>query len=158
MLDKLKNIFGKATAAISSTVTLVGDLNGDGKVDSEDAKVATEWAKNTASAAGDEAVKLGKQALKSDMVKDAVSGAAVGAVVAVPIPFVGPVIGATFGAGVGVYKNLTNNSPAVAQSNAQVGASRDVYVELLKLDDLKQKGIVTAAEFESQKKRLLSDN
>jgi Short C-terminal domain len=31
----------------------------------------------------------------------------------------------------------------------------DVYTELLKLDDLRKKGIITDAEFEAQKKRLL---
>ena len=32
--------------------------------------------------------------------------------------------------------------------------SPDVYTELLKLDDLRKKGIITEAEFEAQKKRL----
>lgn len=32
---------------------------------------------------------------------------------------------------------------------------RDVYAELLKLDDLKKRGILTEAEFDAQKKRLL---
>lgn len=33
----------------------------------------------------------------------------------------------------------------------------DVYAELIKLDDLKQKGIITEAEFETQKRKLLEE-
>lgn len=35
---------------------------------------------------------------------------------------------------------------------------KDVYVELIKLDDLRKKGIISEAEFEVQKKKLLSGN
>jgi len=91
----------------STVATQVGDLNGDGKVDAEDLKIATERAKKAAGAASDEATKLGREALQSDMVKDAAAGAAVGAVIAVPIPLIGPVGGAAVGAAFGVYKNLT---------------------------------------------------
>ena len=34
--------------------------------------------------------------------------------------------------------------------------SKDVYAELVKLDDLRKKGIITEAEFEAQKKKLLT--
>ena len=36
--------------------------------------------------------------------------------------------------------------------------SKDVYTELIKLDDLRKKGIITDAEFETQKKKLLTEN
>lgn len=85
----------------------VGDLNGDGKIDAEDFKIAAAKTKQMASVVADEAVKLGKGALQSDLVKDVAAGAAVGAVVAIPIPIVGPVVGATVGAGLGIYKNIT---------------------------------------------------
>lgn len=85
----------------------IGDLNGDGKVDYEDFKIAASRAKNFASNAADEAVKMGKEALHSDMAKDAAAGAVVGAAIAVPIPLVGPAFGAAVGAGVGVFKNIT---------------------------------------------------
>jgi hypothetical protein len=45
MFDKLKSLARKAKDAVSSTAVLVGDLNGDGKVDGEDARIAAEWAK-----------------------------------------------------------------------------------------------------------------
>ncbi len=35
---------------------------------------------------------------------------------------------------------------------------KDVYAELIKLDDLRKKGIITDAEFEVQKKRILEGN
>ena len=35
---------------------------------------------------------------------------------------------------------------------------KDVYAELIKLDDLRKKGIISEAEFEVQKKKLLSGN
>lgn len=36
--------------------------------------------------------------------------------------------------------------------------SKDVYLELMKLDDLRKKGIINEAEFEAQKKKILSEN
>ena len=36
--------------------------------------------------------------------------------------------------------------------------TKDVYTELIKLDDLRKKGIITEEEFEAQKKKLLEGN
>lgn len=116
--SKLRAAYNSAGQAISKaantagslagTVAIeVGDLNGDGKIDAEDFKIAAARAKVVAAATADELVKLGKEALQSDMVKDAAAGAAVGAAVAIPVPIVGPAAGAVVGAGLGVYKNLT---------------------------------------------------
>lgn len=103
----------KATSIVAgaaNTVAMeVGDLNGDGKIDAEDFKIAAAKAKVIAAATADEAAKLGKEALQSDMAKDAATGAAVGAAVAIPIPLIGPAAGAVVGAGLGIYKNLTKN-------------------------------------------------
>lgn len=155
MLDDLKRVTSKAKEAVTSMATHLCDLNGDGKVDQEDAKIAAEWAKKTANAAGNEAIKLGKHAIESDMVKDAAAGAAVGAVVAIPVPVIGPFAGAAIGAGLGVYKNLTKKESPATRAIEQSKVSKDVYAELLKLDELRQKGIVTDVEFESQKAKLL---
>jgi len=92
---------------VSTVATQVGDLNGDGKIDAEDFKIAAARVKGFAIAATDEAAKLGKDALQSDLVKDAAAGAAVGAAVAIPIPFIGPIGGAAVGAVLGAYKNVT---------------------------------------------------
>ena len=35
---------------------------------------------------------------------------------------------------------------------------KDLYTELMKLDELKQKGIITEEEFDTQKKKILSEN
>ncbi len=155
MKEKLKNFAHKAKETISSTVVLVGDLNGDGKIDEEDAKIAAEWAKRNAKAAEKEIKKLGKEALRTDLVKDAASGAAIGAAVAIPVPVIGPMAGAAIGAGLGVYKNLTQKGGSTIQVQTSNEPPVDIHAELLKLDELKQKGIINEAEFEAQKKNLL---
>lgn len=154
MFDKLKKLGEKAKEVATSAAVLVGDLNGDGTVDEADARIAAEWTKKTATSIGAEAGRLGKEALRSDMAKDAAAGAAVGAVVAIPVPVIGPLAGAAIGAGVGVYKNLTKK-PSSTGALDNHGVSPDMHAELLKLDDLRQKGIFTEAEFETQKKKLL---
>lgn len=144
---------GSAAEMAQSTVVLVGDLNGDGMVDFEDAKIAFAWAKKTGAAAADEAGKLGKEAMRSDLAKDAAAGAAIGAVVAIPVPIIGPMAGAAIGAGLGVYKNFTKTShPSPTVIDRKV--TKDVHAELLKLDDLRQKNIISELEFEAQKKKL----
>jgi hypothetical protein len=98
---------GAPVAAAPSKFALIGDLNGDGKVDFGDFKIAAARSKEIALSAASGAVKMGKEACHSDMAKDAAAGAVVGAAIAVPIPLIGPAFGAAIGAGVGVVKNLT---------------------------------------------------
>lgn len=155
MFDKLKSLAGKTMEAVSSTAILIGDLNGDGKVDEEDARIAAEWAKKTATSIGDEASRLGKEAIRSDLAQDAATGAAIGAVVAIPIPIIGSMTGAAIGAGLGVYKNFTKTSQPAPTVNAHVVIPKDVHAELLKFDDLRQKNIISEVEFEAQKKKIL---
>ena len=50
----------------------------------------------------------------------------------------------------------TEKIAADIRTKDQSEKAEDVYAELIKLDDLKKKGIITEAEFEMQKKRLLS--
>lgn len=45
-----------------------------------------------------------------------------------------------------------------SNTNSQTKNSTDVYSELSKLDELKKKGIITDAEFDAQKKKILSGN
>jgi len=42
------------------------------------------------------------------------------------------------------------------RTKEEAGKPKDVYTELLKLDDLRKKGIISEAEFEEQKRKLLS--
>jgi hypothetical protein len=155
MLEKFKKIAGAAKDAAASTVSRIGDFNGDGKLDKEDALIAAEWAKKASTLVADEAMRLSKTAIRSDLVKDAASGAAVGAAVAVPLPLIGPIAGGVIGAGLGVYKNLTKKEQVVTSVIQDKKTPIDVHAELLKLDELRQKNIITEAEFESQKKRIL---
>ncbi len=100
---------GKAAARVS-------DLNKDGKLDREDAKIATAKAKGVASKVADRAGTLARKAAQHDMVKDAAAGAAIGAAVAIPVPIVGPPAGAAIGAIVGVTKNLRAASKPGSQT------------------------------------------
>ena len=111
--SKRKSAREKIAGAARSTGRIVkdaavfaGDLNRDGKVDQEDARIAAGKAKKVASATAAGAGKLGKKILQHDMGKDAAAGAAIGAALAVPIPIVGPVAGAAVGAIAGVIKNV----------------------------------------------------
>lgn len=52
----------------------------------------------------------------------------------------------------------TENISADVRTKDESAKPKDVYAELIKLDDLRKKGILTDAEFEMQKKKLLSGN
>jgi hypothetical protein len=46
--------------------------------------------------------------------------------------------------------------PAAASRNTPAPAHVDLYNELIKLDDLRKRGIISQGEFEAQKQKLLS--
>jgi hypothetical protein len=154
MLEKLKQVGNAAKNAVTKTAVLMGDLNGDGKVDEEDARIAAEWTKKQAVSLGSEAARLGKEAARSDLAKDAATGAAVGAAIAIPIPLIGPIAGAAIGATIGAYRNLTGKSTSSGSTSAK---PQDSHAELLKLQDLREKGIVTEEEFQREKNRVLGN-
>jgi len=52
----------------------------------------------------------------------------------------------------------TNNSDVNVTIKEVSDAKPDLYTELMKLDDLRKKGILTDAEFEQEKKELLESN
>lgn len=153
MFDRLKKFKDMTIDSVSGLATRVGDLNGDGKLDEEDVRIAKQWATNKATTIGEEATKLGRDAIRSDLAKDAASGAAVGAVVAVPIPLVGPAFGAVIGAGLGVYKNITKSG---ALTHAKQTVPTDIHLEIMKLADLREKNLITEIEFETQKRKILN--
>jgi hypothetical protein len=152
MFNMMKDLAAKATGAISSTAASVGAF-----VTGEDAQVAAEWVKQTASNVGDEAVRMGTGVIQSDLVQDAGKGALLGAVVAVPLPIIGPAIGASIGASVGVYKNLTKPEQPLNILSPSPKNQTDFYQEMLNLDELKQKGILSEDEFVIMKKRFLDN-
>jgi hypothetical protein len=126
-------------------------------VTGENAQVAADWIKQTVSTVGDEAVRVGTEVIQSDLVQDAGKGALLGAVVAVPLPIIGPAIGASIGASVGVYKNLTKSEQSLNILPPSLGNQTDFYREMLNLDELKQKGIISEDEFAMLKKRFLDN-
>lgn len=105
-----KNFAAQAANTVSEvagkTVDLVGDLNGDGKVDGEDLKIAIAKGKEVASMVANEAGILAKEVARSEMVKDTAAGAAVGAVLASFVPLVGTATGAVVGGAVVAGKKL----------------------------------------------------
>jgi len=114
----LKSTFDSASQSVKDAATSaknigglvanqIGDLNGDGKIDAEDFKIAVGKAKQIAGAVGDETAKLGKSAMQSGLVKEAAAGAIVGGVVASVVPVLGTVTGAAVGAAIGAYKHVT---------------------------------------------------
>lgn len=150
-------IFNSVKQAAQKTSQAISDV-----LEHENTKAALEWTKSAATSAADEAVRLGKEVARSDLVKDAATGAAVGAVVAVPVPIIGPAAGAVVGAGIGVFKNLTK--PTTGEAGKALAPPvvnlppKEIYDELIKLDELRQKGILTDDEFLAQKSKLLDKN
>lgn len=151
MFGIIKNISGKAKETISTATDLVGDM-----LEREDVRTAAANVKKTATTVGQKAAQLGKEAAQSDIAKDAGAAAAVGAVMGVPIPIIGPMAGATVGATLGVYKNLTRKEQSLNASTSDQAIKVDLYGEMLKLDDLRQRGIISEDEFSSMKGNLLN--
>lgn len=85
-------------SAASATLHFVGDLNGDGRFDAEDLRIAKEAIGKVAVELGGEALDLGKATLRHPIVKDAAAAALVGGAVAATLPFVGVPLGAALGA------------------------------------------------------------
>ena len=104
--EKIAGAARSTSSFVKNATVFVSDLNRDGKVDPDDARIAAGKARKAASATAVGAGKLGKAVLQHEMGKDAAAGAAIGAVVGVPIPIVGPVAGAAVGAIAGVIKNV----------------------------------------------------
>lgn len=153
-----------AAKAAKAGAVGVGDLNGDGKVDKEDARIAGELAAEAASGIGRTATDAVKAGLKSDIAKSAAGGALTGAAVAVPIPLIGPVIGATaggiLGAAISINGSLKSdgNQPRTAAAALEPPAPlspTDLKVELSALEELRSSGMLSDAEFRSQKRKLL---
>ena len=57
-----------------------------------------------------------------------------------------------------IETKIVRNDDVKVETKDTTEKKKDVYVELMKLDDLRKKGIITDAEFAAQKKRLLEAN
>lgn len=144
-----------ALSLAGKTATLVGDLNGDGKVDEEDAKIARDRVASTLAAGADEAGKLAKSVARTQLTKDVASYAAAGAAIAIPIPVVGPALGAAVGAGLGLFRNMKRSDTPASDRPDLPEVAVDPLAEIERLHAMKEKGILTEEEFLAQKRRLL---
>lgn len=161
----MKKVLDQMAASVKEATEKTSQVISDG-LEHENTKMALDWTKKAANAAADEATKFGKEVVQSDMFKDVATGTTVGAVVGafVPIPFVGSTALGVVGAGIGLYKNLTRPSGAGSErpftgqrAENLLSQKVDVYDQLIKFDELLQKGIITSDEFEAKKKELLKN-
>lgn len=151
----------KAGDALSTAAVNAAALLHDHKPDAQEMAHAKDKIHKMAAATVVEV----KDALKSDLAKDAAKGAAIGVVVGVPVPVIGPAFGAVVGAGLGAYAHLTRAKaeapPPAASDEVRAGPapapSDDMYTQLLRLDDLLKRGILTQEEFDAQKAKVLND-
>lgn len=167
MKNKLFNIASqwgsKAGDALSNAAVRAAAMTQDHQPDAQAMALAKERLQRMAAATVVEV----KDAMKSDLAKDAAKGAAIGAVVGVPVPVLGPMMGAVVGAGVGAYTSFTRNkvqAPSAVtpvqsadSDSAEAVPVSGLYAELLQLNDLLQKGILTQQEFDDQKARVLDE-
>jgi hypothetical protein len=153
MFNIMKDLVENASGAISSTVAAVGDV-----VSGENAHIAADWIVKSTTAIASEAGRLGNEAINSDLARDAGQGAVLGAIIAVPLPIIGPAIGASIGASLGVYKNLTQTQQPLDDLPINPKVQTDFYNEMIQLNDLKQKGIISEEEFITMKQCFLHNH
>jgi hypothetical protein len=89
-----------AGRTLSTIAISAFDQNGDGQIDQEDVKIATEKCVSALK-------EVSKEIASSNLVKETATAAAVGAAIAIPVPLIGPVTGAVVGATLGAYKHFT---------------------------------------------------
>ena len=166
MKEKLSQMAFKAGQAMSAAASKTADYVQTHKPTEQDLAQAKAMAIKAGRAVADETVALGKEVAQSKTFKDAAKGAGVGAVAAIPIPIIGPAVGAVIGAGAGIYlgsrsqpqaqpQALSPSPPQAVLIDVEAAPPKDLYAELLKLDELRQKGLLTDEEFEVQKQKLL---
>ena len=121
-------------------------------------------------------------AMKADVIREASEFAAKQGRVAVPISLQETplIVGARFASVEYQFRVVDKNDPEVrrgslvpradiviekmerssvdARSRDQTERPKDIYGELIKLDDLRKRGILTEAQFEAQKQKLLNGN
>ena len=118
------DVASKASIVAHTTMTTLTDLNGDGKVDAEDLKIALEKAKEIGGELAQETAKIAKEAAGHQMVKDAAAGAIVGGAIASVIPLAGTGMGAAVGAVVGVLNGRNRNVVHVTTVDAPIPKKR----------------------------------
>jgi hypothetical protein len=105
--NAVANASARVGEKAAATFHVVGDLNGDGRADVEDFRIAKAAVGKVAVDFGGEALDLGKAAMRHQLVKDAAAGALVGGAVASVVPFVGIPLGAAAGAAMVLVQGAT---------------------------------------------------
>ncbi len=147
----MKNLRDRARDSISTATSHIRDIELKEIAQSKSVRDTTDWAKDSIEILGKKSTEVLHEAVNSNTAKDIASFAAVGAVLAVPIPLIGPLTGAAIGACAGIYKNITHPKPSENNNNHP----KDIYEELLKLEELRSKKILSQTEFEEQKSKIL---
>jgi hypothetical protein len=155
--SSVKNAADTITESAKTIAVSALDQDGDGDFDQDDIKILTEKSIKAGKVVADKSFDILKDAVKSTLAKDVAAGAAVGAAVAIPVPVIGPVAGSVIGAGLGAYKNITGKGTPNHPTQSSQETHKDTYSEILKLGDLKEKGLITEEEFEKQKQQLLDE-
>ena len=128
----------------------------------EDTQKTIKSVKHTAGEAYDDAAEVINRANKFGLGKDVLPFALIGAAVAIPIPFVGPFIGGAIGAAIGAWRGSNRHA---ATTDAMIDVTprkpkprnQDTVAELIRFGELRVKGLISQAEFEAQKARLLGE-
>jgi hypothetical protein len=153
MKEKLVNVARRARESGAAAAQRTSEFVKEHAPSREQVDKAKQVAVETGQVVGDSALEAGKEVVRSKTFRNATIGAVIGAVVAMPVPFVGPLIGSILGAAIGALlggKAGENSGPRVP------APPTDLYEELRKLDAAKREGLLTEAEFEKQKRKLLA--
>lgn len=130
----------------------------------DDTQATIRTAKEKVGAAYDDAAEVINRANKIGLGKDVLPFALIGAALAIPIPIVGPILGGIIGGAIGAWRGSNRAEPAdpnlidatpTAVRNKPAAKHQDVVAELIRFGELRDKGLITQAEFDAQKARLL---
>lgn len=150
---KLATIKGKVGTAVDRTKAAISEA-----ASSSEALAVVDWTKKAGAELKSHAVELGHSLQETDLGRTVTKGAIAGAVAGVPLPVIGPISGAVIGAAAGAYLNLKHG----VGSHSKVGGPDSPHIPdttvtetLSKLDQLRQEGVITDAEFQEQKAKLL---
>jgi len=131
-------------------------------INREDTQATIQSARAKVGEAYDDAAEVINRANKFGLGKDVLPFALIGAAVAIPIPFVGPFIGGVIGAAIGAWRG-SNREAAAPDAMIDVTPrkpkprNQDTVAELIRFGELRDKGLITQAEFDAQKARLLGE-
>lgn len=110
---------------LKEKLTKLGDLNGDGKIDTEDLVYLKEKGKEKLHQIEEKATSVVNGAMKSKTLKSSVQGAAIGTI----LPVGGPEIGAVVGATIGYFKSKKDAEDIAARRTATRRANAEAAEE-----------------------------